>query len=306
MELAVAVRACGSVAGPQIAHQLFATSLSCSDTSLSAVTGGQRLLPAGTQRPSLMAGGARRMLADLTNRPEALAARPAKAPPAKAAAAQQPPTAEAPPPEAPQLEQQLDECDVLLRSFRQLGVDAPAAAAEDDDNQPLEAEDSGTSTATAGSTQLGFSSAKEAGWSSPLAAFAAAKERLVRNTLDADSLLARLGSTRPPAPDAATPRAPAPGSSQPAASTARSSLLARLPLETVSAAQRGNLLPQHQRQHVLLLRERLTATMQLCQVLHTQVCLLGVMGRVWARALYAPAWYASDGACSHGVPTISS
>ena len=276
-----------------------------------------------------MAGGARRMLADLTNRPEALAARPAKAPPAKAAAAAhqlqppaaaaaqqlQPPAAaaahhpsaaEAPQPEQPQVEQQLDECDALLRSFRQLGVDAPAAAAEDNDNQPLEAEDSGTSTATAGSTRLGFSSAKGAGWSSPLAAFAAAKERLVRNTLDADSLLARLGSTRPPAPDAATPRAPAPGGRQPAASTARSSLLARLPLATVAAAQRGNLLPQHQRQHVLLLRERLTATLQLCQVLHTQVCLLGVMGRVWARALHAPARYACDGACSHGVPTISS
>ena len=50
MELAVAVRPCWPVAGPQIAQQLFATSLSCFDTSLPAVTGGQRLLPAGTQR----------------------------------------------------------------------------------------------------------------------------------------------------------------------------------------------------------------------------------------------------------------
>ncbi|PRW21023.1 hypothetical protein C2E21_8449 [Chlorella sorokiniana] len=238
-----------------------------------------------------MAATRKMPLGDLTNRPEALAARgktPAKA---AATARQQPPAAEE------QLGQQLEECDAFLHSFRQLSFNGPAAAAaaeEQDEPAPLEAEDSGTSTATAGSTHLG----------SPLAAFAAAKERLARNTREADSLLqawkclarnTRQGDEQPAAPDAATPRprAQAEAAREPAAladaSMARSSLLARLPLAKAagqrgplaggaSAAaatalllqQRGNLLPQHQRQHVLLLRERLAATMQLCQALHEQ------------------------------------
>ncbi|KAI7840555.1 hypothetical protein COHA_005710 [Chlorella ohadii] len=201
-----------------------------------------------------MATRARKMLGDLTNRPEALAAR-SKPPPKAAAARQQPPQPTA---EQPELGQQLDECDAVLRSFHQLSFDGPEAAAEQDEPAQLEAEDSGASTATAGSTNLG----------SPLAAFAAAKERLARNTLDADSLLEswRQGSTQPPAPDAATPRPAAHTGGQILSSTctARSSLLARLPLAT------GNVLPQHRRQHVLLLRERLAATMQLCQALHEQ------------------------------------
>lgn len=204
-----------------------------------------------------MATSARKMLGDLTNRPEALAAR-SKAPPKAAAAARQQP--QQPTAEQPELGQQLDECDAVLRSFHQLSFDGSEVAAEQDEPAQLEAEDSGASTATAGSTQLG----------SPLAAFAAAKERLARNTLDADSLLEswRQGSTQPPAPDAATPRPAAHTGGQILSSTctARSSLLARMPLAT------GNVLPQHRRQHVLLLRERLAATMQLCQALHEQVC----------------------------------
>lgn len=225
------------------------------------------------------------MLGDLTNQPEALAARTAKAAAAAApASGQQPPAAE-----QPKLEQQLDECDVFLRSFRQLSFDptaAPqqaAAGGTDDEPAPLEGEDSATSTATAEGSRLG----------SPLAAFAAAKERLARNTRDADSLLEewRQRGTRPPAPDAATPRAAAPPAGHASTSMARSSLLARLPLASTATGQPGplaggasaaaattlllqqrrNLLPQHQRQHVLLLRERLAATMQLCHALHDQV-----------------------------------
>lgn len=232
----------------------------------------------------------RKMLGDLTNQPEALAARTAKAAAAAAAPAsgQQPGHAE-----QPELEQQLDECDAFLRSFRQLSFDptaAPqqaAAGGSDDEPATLEAEDSSASTATAEGSRLG----------SPLAAFAAAKERLARNTRDADSLLEkwRQQGTRPPAPDAATPRAAAPPAVEPAGhastSMARSSLLARLPLASTATGQPGplaggasaaaatalllqqrrNLLPQHQRQHVLLLRERLAATMQLCHALHDQV-----------------------------------
>ena len=253
-----------------------------------------------------MAASARKMLCDLTNRPEALASRAAK--PLKAAAGgggQQPPAAE-----QPELGQQLEECDAFLRSFRQLSFDPTAApeqtaagGAPDDEPAPLEDEDSAISSATADSSRLG----------SPLAAFAAAKERLARNTRAADGVLEewRHRGTRPPAPDAATPRAAVQAEPASSASTgmARSSLLARLPPASTAAGQRGlpaggastatatelllqqrrNLLPQHQRQHVLLLRERLAATMQLCHALHEQVG-SGAVGRKRQAPWMAYAW----------------
>lgn len=187
---------------------------------------------------------------------------PTEAPPAQPQQQQQPAAA--------QEDLELEQVDEFLRSFRKLSFEAQPAAGEAAGEQqpPLAGEDSAASSATGTSSQLG----------SPLAAFAAAKARLERSNSDADSLISAW--RRQPAPDAATP------AGAPAAARAR--LLARLPTQaapratsalaggaTAAAAtallRQRNLLPQHQRQHSLLLRERLASTMQLCQTLHEQV-----------------------------------
>ena len=188
----------------------------------------------------------------------------------------------------------LQEVDEFLRSFRRLDF---AAAPEGGAGGGASAEGGdaslASSAATASSSRLG----------SPLAAFAAAKARLERNTHEADGLicsaLQRLGQAADlpppasPAPDAATPRGGGPAGLAPRLRPALDPSLMvpapRVPLQrparaggggspggALAAAHRqrgagGNQLLQHQRQHSLLLHERLRSTMQLCQSLHQQV-----------------------------------
>lgn len=215
--------------------------------------------------------------------------------PGRRAAKPAPQAAKAPTPSAaaaavdtvqPQLEQQqpevsqheelgLEEVDEFLRSFRRLDF----AAAPEDGAASL--------ASTASSSRLG----------SPLAAFAAAKERLARSNHEAEGLISSTlqhlgqaaGAPASPAPDASTPRG---GHGAPALRPRPAldpSLLApspRVRLQRPASAGSGgspggelaaglrpggNQLLQHQRQHSLLLRERLRSTMQLCQSLHEQV-----------------------------------
>lgn len=239
-------------------------------------------------------------LHDITNRPAPDGPRPKAATVDTAGGA--PPAPTPPPAEAAELEPpaetELEQVDDFLRSFRKLsfgalelgGAAAPEAEAHDptadagEQQQALDAEDSSASTASAG-----------LGLGSPMLAFAKAKARLARSTIEADSLIGAWQAWQP-APDAATP---APGAA-PTSLAGRPPVAQPLPASvlaggaTAAAAtallqQRLNLLPQHQRQHSLLLRERLAATMQLCQSLHEQVR----AGMGW-RLRRAAGWDASN------------